>query len=286
MDTEWKSTEPFYLEGSGSRRRVSIMLIHGFTGNPGDCRRLGRHLHHEGYTVQAIRLPGHGTTPEAMKETRWEDWWQHTLERYDELVEVTPSKLVIPVGFSMGGLLALKLSLHRPVAGVVSLAAPIYLQDRRVWLAGLVKHVKPYIHKQPAISEYLAMERCAYAKTPLACVESLNKHIRIMKRRLAEVRAPLFIGQGLTDRTVRPESAGYIYRTVSSKHKLLRYYPDSSHAILADVRRDEVYRDVAQFVYDVMAEASAYGREAACEAIDGAGEASTFSERGVEPTMV
>ena len=61
----------------------------------------------------AIRLPGHGTTPEEMRETRWEDWWNHTLASYDLLAEAATGAEIIPVGYSMGGLLAIKLSLVR-----------------------------------------------------------------------------------------------------------------------------------------------------------------------------
>lgn len=244
----WKSTQPFYLEGIGEKKRTCLLLIHGFTGNPGDFRRLGSCLHGAGYTVLAIRLPGHGTTPEEMRGTRWEDWWQHTLLCYDLLAKTVPDAEIIPIGYSMGGLLAMKLSLVRQTAGVVSLAAPIELMDRRIRYAGLVKYVKPYIHKQPAICDYLVIERGAYSKTPLACVESLYKHIQIMKRQLSYVTAPIFIGQGLRDATVKPISAAYIERHVSSRHKVVRYYPETTHAILADRSRDEVYADVLRFV--------------------------------------
>lgn len=261
---EWKSTEPFYLEGHGRGREVCLMLIHGFTGNPGDCRRLGLALNQAGYSVYAICLPGHGRTPEEMNETRWEDWWQHTVNCYDAIMTSDRVRTVIPVGFSMGGLLALNLSLVREVPGVVSLAAPVFLQDRRVWLARYVRHLKPYIHKQPAISEYLALERCAYSKTPLACVASLYKHIRRMKRLLPEVRVPLFVGQGLADGTVRPESAWYIFDTVGSVKKVLRVYPDSTHALLADKCREEVFRDVRAFADHLMEEKIQYEQWGEC----------------------
>lgn len=248
MVDQWKSTDPFFLKGEGWRQQFCMLLIHGFTGNPGDCRRLGSYLHSQGYSVQAIRLPGHGTTPEEMRETRWEDWWKHTVDSYDQLADAAPGRIIVPVGYSMGGLLALKLSLVRPIAGVVTLAAPIFLRDRRIRFAGLVKHIKPYIHKQPAMSDYLVVERGAYAKTPLACVESLYKQLRIVRRQLSEVKVPLFIGQGTADLTVRPKSAEYIHKRASSPWKILKYYPDVSHAIMADVRREEVFADILGFM--------------------------------------
>jgi len=248
MDGEWKSTAPFYMEGSGANRRICLLLIHGFTGNPGDFRSMAAYLNSAGYTVQAIRLPGHGTTSEEMRRTRWEDWWRHTLISFDLLQGMDARRIIVPVGFSMGGLLAMKLSLYRSVAGAVSLAAPIFLRDRRIRYAGIVRFVKRYVHKQPVISEYLLQERGAYVKTPLDCVHSLYKHIRLMKHLIACVHVPIFIGQGLADGTVDPRSADYIYRTVASRQKILRYYAETSHAIMADITHMELYRDVLQFV--------------------------------------
>lgn len=248
MSRATKSTEPYHIDGHGERGDTCLLLIHGFTGNPGDVRWISQRLNEYGYTVRAICLPGHGTTPEQMNETRWEDWWRHTVLSFDQLRSEYPAGRIVTVGYSMGGLLALLLSLTRPTAGTVSLAAPIFLQDRRIWAAGIVKHVKKYIHKPLAISELLLTERGAYAKTPLACVHSLYKHMRMAKRVLPFVRAPLFIGQGLADGTVRPVSADYIHRMVASQHKQLIYYPDASHAILSDGAREAVYRDVLGFV--------------------------------------
>ena len=36
-------------------------------------RLLGDHLHQEGYTVLGVLLPGHGTKPEDLNETKWQD---------------------------------------------------------------------------------------------------------------------------------------------------------------------------------------------------------------------
>ncbi|MFB6366963.1 alpha/beta hydrolase [Paenibacillus elgii] len=60
---------PFWLEGTGERASTQLLLIHGFTGSPSEFRRLGYDLNDLGYTVNAVRLPGHGATPEDMIRT-------------------------------------------------------------------------------------------------------------------------------------------------------------------------------------------------------------------------
>jgi alpha-beta hydrolase superfamily lysophospholipase len=55
-------TATFELPGD----RGACLLIHGFTGTPWDVRPLGEALSAAGISVQAPRLPGHGTTPAAI----------------------------------------------------------------------------------------------------------------------------------------------------------------------------------------------------------------------------
>ena len=51
--------KPFTIE-SGKR---AVLLLHGFTGNPNDVKRLGRYLAERNYTVHAPLYKGHGLDP-------------------------------------------------------------------------------------------------------------------------------------------------------------------------------------------------------------------------------
>lgn len=246
----YRSPEPFRLEGHGERGTTAILLIHGFTGSPSEFRRLGYVLHDFGYTVNAVCLPGHGTTPEEMLGTRWPDWYGHVLKEYERMRK-GPYSRIIAIGHSMGGLLALKLAAERQLDGVVSLAAPIYLWSRKVLLAYPLQYVKKFVNKKPRIAVTRFEEIIAYGKTPVPCVASLNTLIREVKRQLPQVKAPLLIGQGLRDRTVLPRSASFVYERIASRKKELIYYPESSHAVLLDVERDALYNDVLRFAGEI-----------------------------------
>ena len=43
-----------------------ILLIHGLTATTAEVRPLAKRFHDEGFTVSAVLLPGHGTTPEEL----------------------------------------------------------------------------------------------------------------------------------------------------------------------------------------------------------------------------
>jgi carboxylesterase len=246
MERIYRSPEPFFLDGHGECASTLILAVHGFTGSPAEFRRVGYFLQERGYSICAPQLPGHGTTPEDMIQTGWSDWYGHVLDTYQGLRG--RYERVIPMGHSMGGLLALKLACEQEVAGVLSLAAPIYLQSRKTALAFLLKYWISYVDKNPITDEQILQDAWTYSKTPIPCVVSLRKLIRMMKQSLRRIEVPIFIGQGERDGTVQPRSASYIYARVSSPYRRLKWYSDTSHAILLDRERDQVYEDILSFI--------------------------------------
>lgn len=250
MERIYRSVEPFDLPGHGEHADIGILMIHGFTGSPSELRRLGYYLNDLGFSVHALLLPGHGTTPDDMIRTGWADWWHHIRQSYDQISANYKTNIVI--GFSMGGLLALKLAMERKVDGLVSISTPIYLQSKKSIFAVLLRYFITYIEKKKLVGPELIDEACSYRKTPLTCVVSLRKLIRLVKCSLQHVQVPLFIAQGQRDGTVQPRSASYIYEHVMSVNKSIRYYPASSHAILLDEERELVYEDVRNFIQSVV----------------------------------
>ena len=50
------------------------LLLHGLSDSPYSLRAIGKRLQAHGYWVVGLRLPGHGTTPSALKGVQWEDF--------------------------------------------------------------------------------------------------------------------------------------------------------------------------------------------------------------------
>ena len=68
--------------GTGPR---GALLLHGFAGTPPELRRLGEELANAGWRCHGPLLAGHGTTPEDLARTRWEDWAASAEEALAEL---------------------------------------------------------------------------------------------------------------------------------------------------------------------------------------------------------
>lgn len=88
------------------------LLLHGLTDSPYSLRRIGEILQAKGFYVLGLRLPAHGTVPQALTQVRWEDWVaasrigaRHVRER------IGPDRPFVIAGYSNGGGLAVKYSL-------------------------------------------------------------------------------------------------------------------------------------------------------------------------------
>lgn len=140
-----KAGRPFILAHSLRPRRC-ILVVHGYTGYPGEVVRPARELYALGYDVYAPRLPGHGTSGADFARTGMDDWLGLVLNavrdlrtRYDE---------VFIAGHSMGGALAIIAS-AREGLGKTALLAPAAaphdarLPIARLTLAGIFSRRKP-----------------------------------------------------------------------------------------------------------------------------------------------
>lgn len=113
-----QGAESYMLEGGDH----GVLLIHGFTGSPGELKLLGEYLHLGGFSVLGVRLPGHGTTPAELNKTEWPDWYAAVQDSYRSL-SASCSRVSV-VGLSMGGLLAMKLAAEVKVHSAVFFGNP------------------------------------------------------------------------------------------------------------------------------------------------------------------
>ena len=60
--------EDWFAEGSGFKKSIGILLIHGYTGTPAAMRPWGEYLNKLGYSTRATLLPGHGKNPQDLHE--------------------------------------------------------------------------------------------------------------------------------------------------------------------------------------------------------------------------
>lgn len=212
---------------------------------------MGEYFRDKGYTVNAPLLAGHGTSPEEMEKTGWRDWWRSTLDAYNGMREEKDLDQLFVAGLSMGGALSLLLAAEKPIDGVISMCAPVWVRDRRAFLAGIAYPFYRYKpngnHRDPDIEAHLV----SYDRTPIKSVGELNRLLKRLKQHLPRVEVPALVVQSRNDETVQPRSANYIYEKISSNVKRLSWYEKSSHIITVDKERRKLFAEVDNFIRQV-----------------------------------
>lgn len=238
---------PFFYEGP---REKMCLLIHGFSGSPSDMHPLGEYLRTKGFSVSGMLLPGHGTTPEDMAQTTYQNWYEAVEREYLKLKKDWPS--VIPIGLSMGGLLSFHLAhQQQDVSRIVSLSAPIFLGNRKAYYAPLLRLFYNFHKRKAALNneKSKSQDGCfAYDRIPLSCVGSLLQLIKVVQKELPVIKVPTLIIQSKQDFTVNPKSAQYIYEHLQSKVKELVWLEKSGHVITRGEEKENVFKLVEEFL--------------------------------------
>ena len=93
-------------------------------------RGLAERLARDGFSVDLPLLPGHGTSPEDLKTTSWQDWCQAAEAALLSLQERCDA--VVVVGLSMGGALSLWLGTRHPELKALVLINPAAVDRKSV----------------------------------------------------------------------------------------------------------------------------------------------------------
>lgn len=236
---------PFFMGGGSS----GVLLVHGFTGLPAELFLLGEFLNRQNFTVLCPRLAGHGTDENDLMRTTKDDWFNSVLDGFHILRGVCEKIFV--VGHSMGGLLTLKLAAEKNLAKIVTLAAPIFIDD------GLgLKNLPPkefcgnacIVQPRRKLNDVPQAANEVYKKTPLVSVHELVGLIDDAKNFLPKVTAPILIMHGEDDHTAQPRSARFIMDNVGSPDKKIITVPNSGHLLPLDENRDFVFESVLNFL--------------------------------------
>ena len=210
--------------------RIGCLLIHGWTGCSFEMEPLVEPLRAAGVVVRNTTLPGHGTTFEDFRQTGWKDWEAHVEQEYEALAQQVDAVFV--AGLSMGGTLSLHLAAKYDVAGVISLAAPVYLysvipwqmKDWRMPLVPFFKHIKPVIPLGRRDESHLEIAPwVGYDKfVSLQQLHELMKGAKKVRHELAAIETPMLIVQAYGDKSVPLGNVFTIAKRVSSSDVTIR----------------------------------------------------------------
>lgn len=234
--------KPFFFK-SGPR---AVILLHGFTGNSADVRMLGRFLESKGYTSIAPHYAGHGVAPEELVVTGPADWWKDVEQAYDTLVEEGYTEIAV-AGLSLGGVFSLKLGYTKPVKGIITMCAPMYMKTTDLMYEGVLKYARDYKGFEGKSTELIEKEMKTFKEQPMESLADLRALVEEVKEHVDHIYAPLFVAQGSLDTVINTDSANVIYDNAESTDKKIKWYENSGHVITLDKEKKQLYEDIFAF---------------------------------------
>ena len=248
-------TLPYFRKGASPNASPGCLLIHGFSGTPQEMRFLADRLYTSGYTVDAVRLAGHGTTIEDFSRATRHDWYRSARAGVEELQH--EAARVVVIGQSMGALLALQLAVEYPqvIAAVVLLSPALVLSNPWVHRIGpVLPLLLPFARRRSirrgardVADRQARTESPSYPELPLSALHQLLTLQKLVRRVLPQVRQPALIIHSRQDHTCPPRNAAILQRGLGGPVRAV-LLEDSFHVISIDVDKERVAAEVAAFV--------------------------------------
>ncbi len=241
---------------------AGILLLHGLSDSPYSLRALGERLQAAGGWVLGLRIPGHGTAPSALVETRWQDMAAAVRLAAREVRDSVGDQPFYIVGYSNGGALAVEyalaaledselpqpegLVLLSPEIGVSGVAALAVWQARLGHLLGLEK-----LAWNTVLPEY---DPYKYGSFPVNAGDLAHRITSHLQQRLATMKGgarlesmpPILAFQSSADATVTPQALvdNLFARLPPGRHELVLFDINRNVDIEEMLRSDpmEVFR--------------------------------------------
>ncbi|MBT4922061.1 MAG: hypothetical protein HON23_03505 [Rickettsiales bacterium] len=247
--------KPYYLAGS---KDIGIILSHGYKAAPEEMRSLSKHLNNQGYHVYVCRLKGHGTGPENLKHTDWEEWYESYCKGY--LILKQKCSKIVAAGFSTGGLLALKLASEKGtrISAIISINSALRLNDIKVNFVPTIHFWNELLDKfnaEKGKKEYIIdtpeNPDINYSKNYLKGVYELSHLMEECKNSLKKIVSPILIIQGKADPVVNPKSGKLIYDKIKSEKKELLMLDFDKHVIITHKRKEMVFNHITKYLEQI-----------------------------------
>lgn len=96
--------------------------------------------------------------------------------------------------------------------------------------------------------QQIALELSKLKASSFSNLLQFKEYIDLTMEELSRIEMPICILYGELDETLYRESANYIYKHVSSHHKNVKGYSNSSHLMTLGKVQEEVHTDILSFL--------------------------------------
>lgn len=247
------------LVASGDRR--GVLCLHGITGTPFEVRPLAESLARAGCTVEAPVLAGHGGTLAELAAVGWPDWLRSAEAAMDRVRAQVGGVPIALAGFSMGGLLALRLARLFPerVSALVVMSTPLRLRKLQVMGIRAMSRLPFDFRKLPGVcvpklnGSDISDPEIRYSNPslrafPLAALAALVDLMDVVRADLPVIVTPTLVVHSRQDHTVPMEDSLELTGCLGSAVIERLWLEKSFHIVLQDVERAEVIDGALRFL--------------------------------------
>lgn len=232
---------------------TGVVLSHGYKSSPSEIKELAYYLHERGMNVYGVRLQGHGTVSEDLRDTTWEEWYDSFNRGFAAMRQV--SEKLFLAGFSTGGLIAILATVRKlnKVDGLIVINAALELQDIRMnYVVSTLNRMNDFLSVIHAGLEYVEDDpefpAFNYRRNYIRSLVQLRLLMFECTQALPLVSTPTLVIQGDKDPVVKPQSAERIYDLILSKEKKLEYFDSSDHVIVLSKGKEKIFESVYSFI--------------------------------------
>ncbi len=232
-------------------KTLGCLILHGFTSSLDTVNGLVPRMERNNIPYRMPVLRGHCTRPEDLVGVTWKDWYADAQAALQDLLKEVD--LAIPIGLSMGGLVALNLAMDHgeKLAGAVTVAAALRFKSPLIGLLPLLSRLFKWWKSPPAFADAQCAKRNTnYDRFPTRSFVSLYEYSRLIESQLPRVTVPLLIVQSHRDTVVDPASAQVIFDRVPSREKRIAWFEKTDHEMLMDLEQEAVFDAIEGFVLE------------------------------------
>lgn len=225
---------------------TGVLFIHGFTGGTYEVQPLINYIKNQtDWLVEVPTLPGHGVTLD-LGNTSAESWMMEAELAMRRLQK--KADRVIIVGFSMGGLIALYLSLRYRIDRLVLLSAAAKYISPRVLLDDVRAMLTESITKNYAPNTFRHLTNYKLTHTPLLATFEFLRIVRMVRPYYGKITVPVCIVQGKRDAIVPFSTAQHLHDVLGSTEKKMIESEVGQHHICYSLDSAEWFEELLLFM--------------------------------------
>ena len=187
----------------------------------------------------------------------------------DAIREEWPGLPVFLLGNSLGGLIAADYATHRSdeLAGLILLSPavgevgvhPFLLKVSRIfsrfWPSFTLKSgiQRSRLTRDPAAIARLDADPLVHSLGTARLGAEMQDAIVRVKQQAPAITLPVLVLQGEADQVTSPDSTREFFTHLGAGHKTLKTYPGAYHNLVIDLVKDDVLRDIDQWITQQLA---------------------------------